>query len=116
MICTLGDWQIMQKPNDEILYNCSEFDKQNDEWVSFPIGMGFKYIDCTDIERSQIGIHSQLVLCAVADYTDGRRRGATSKNRRTILQTLASNGISNSYVDASSYFFELPKYKFVISL
>lgn len=115
MICTLKDWQEIQKPKEEILYNCSEFDRQNDEWVHFPIGIGFKYIDCNDIERSQIGDHSNLVFCAVADYTDGRRRGATPKNRRTILQTLAANGISNTYIDASSYFFELPKYKFVIS-
>ena len=115
MICSLLDWQEIIKPREELLYNCSEFHSQTDEWVSFTIGIGYKYIHYSNIERSQLGSHSNLVLCAFADYTDTRRRSALPKNRRSILQTLARNNINNVHIDPSAYFYELPNYKFVIS-
>jgi hypothetical protein len=65
--------------------------------------------------KLQLGSHSNTVLCACADDTDTLRRGSSSKNRKTILATLASNGIKNTRLNPNEYFESLPSYKFVIS-
>lgn len=115
MLLTLKEWQQIVKPKEELLYNCSEFKFQNDEWVSFPIGMGYTIINYeNDIKNTQIGNHMNLVLCAINSSTDARRR-ANMKNRSTILSTLTSNNIINMHFNSRDYFNILPTYKFVIS-
>jgi glycosyltransferase involved in cell wall biosynthesis len=112
---TLEKWQQMIKPRKEWLYNCSEYEYKNDEWVSFPIGMGWKIINHNySLPVLQYGTHDKLVLCAIYPDTDKNRR-QTGTNRQSILETLRSKQIENTYLDSSVYYTELPKYKFVIS-
>jgi hypothetical protein len=112
---TLRKWQQTIKPRNELLYNCSECTYLNDEWVPFPIGMGWTIINYSGrLEDIQFGTHDKLVLCAIRSSTDQRRRSNTM-NRTTILEILRSNCIYNVEMDSTNYFRELPKYKFVIS-
>jgi hypothetical protein len=62
----------------------------------------------------QCGKHEKTVQCAIAASTDRHRR-SEGKNRRTILDTLTGNNISNRRTDCIEYFTSLPNYKFVIS-
>jgi hypothetical protein len=111
----LYEWQMTIKPKNKLLYNCSECTYLNDEWVPFPIGMGWSFINFTyPIEIAQIGQHNMLVLCAINKNTDTIRRPII-KNREIILQTLNRNNIFNIQLESSTYFKELPNYKFVIS-
>lgn len=113
---TLRKWQQTLKPKEELIYNCSEFEKCEDGWVDFPIGMGAKYANYTgSYESSQIGNHYHIVLCCIADWTDCMRRRPNPPNRRSYLQTLANNGIRNIQLDEQIYFSALPHVKFVIS-
>ena len=115
MKLTLKEWQQLVKPKEDILYNCSEFKYLNDEWVPFPIGMGYTIINYHgDLKMTQLGTHDNLVLCAIASNTDERRR-SKGKNRRTILSTLSKNNIHNTHFDSNRYFNILPTYKYVIS-
>jgi hypothetical protein len=112
---SLKEWQQIIKPKHDWLYNCSECKYKNDEWVPFPIGMGWSIINDTgSVADIQIGSHDKLVLCAIHPDTDKRRRH-TGKNRASILDTLRSNQIENQYLIPYNYFRELPQYKFVIS-
>ena len=112
---TLHKWQQMIKPYNEWLYNCSEYKYLNDEWVSFPIGMGWTIIkQQLSLKELQHGAHDRLVLCAISANTDQRRR-STGLNRKVILETLQSHQIENVAMESSVYFRELPNYKFVIS-
>ena len=112
---TLHKWQQMIKPQNEWLYNCSEEVYQNDEWVRFPIGMGWTIIQHPQpLKEIQHGSHDKLVLCAISTNTDQRRR-PTGVNRNSIIDTLRSHQIENRVLEPSSYFRELPGYKFVIS-
>ncbi len=113
---TLRAWQQTVKPKEELLYNCSEFSQLNDEYVPFPIGMGWSIINyCGDIQAIQRGTHEQTVLCAIHTHTDQRRRGTNTINRLAILDTLRINDIHNIYIDSPAYFEALPSYKFIIS-
>jgi hypothetical protein len=113
---TLKDWQNLAKPKQELLYNCSEFDRQEDGWVPFTIGMSYQFINYVDsLENVQKGVHNDLVLCAFSHWTDRTRRGKSPLCRDRILETLFTNGISNQTLNPSDYFQSLPKYKFVIS-
>jgi hypothetical protein len=113
---TLFVWQKHPKQRNELLYNCSEFDKQNDDWVEFPIGMSWQFVNYPEpINNAFLGDHVNLVLCAIKDHTDQRRRGSSSVNRCTILNSLRQNGIQNVHMDSTAYFSSLPQYKFVIS-
>jgi hypothetical protein len=115
MKLTLQEWQKNMKQKQELLYNCSEFSQQNDEWVSFPIGIGYKIINYNGpFEKVQFGEHNNLVLCSVHPETDKRRR-PNGINRSTIVTILSSNGIQNTYLDSNIYFESLPNYKFIIS-
>lgn len=112
----LTTWQQTEKTRSELLYNCSEFDRQNDEWIPFTIGMGWSIINYGgDLKQTQIGTHEHLVFCAINQNTDQRRRGSTPICRQSILNTLSKSGIHNQYIDSSTYFNALPSYKFVIS-
>jgi len=115
MNLTLREWQTILKTKEQILYNCSEFSHQNDEWVSFPIGIGYTFINYQGpLEKVQFGNHENIVFCAINPDTDKRRR-PSGMNRSVILQNLSSNGIYNSYIDSNLYFESLPSYKFIIS-
>ena len=97
------------------MYNCSEHTTLNDEWVSFPIGIGWTIIKQElSLKEIQCGEHNKLVLCSIRSYTDQRRR-PNGLNRTSILDTLHSHQIENQELESSVYFKELPKYKFVIS-
>jgi hypothetical protein len=112
----LSQWQTTEKLRSEILYNCSEFDRMNDEWVSFPIGIGWTIINYNNpLSTIQIGNHEKLVHCGISVTTDQRRRGSTPLCRKRFVETLAMNGIHNTLTPSSSYFSTLPSYKFVIS-
>jgi hypothetical protein len=112
MILTLKEWQNTIKSKEELLHCCSEFIHQNDEWVPFPIGLGyFNYKG--PLEKVQIGNHENLVLCSIKS-TDNNRR-PTGINRSSIIKTLSLQGISNTYMDPDLYFETLPIYKFIIS-
>jgi hypothetical protein len=110
---TLLEWQTYKKPCSELLYNCSEFKYQNDEWVDFPIGMGWKFIYHREQEFLKNDNHSQLVLCAINTYTDRRRRPIGGRD--AILKILNNNGISNNLFSSNDYFNTLSKYKFIVS-
>ena len=112
----LTTWQQTEKSRSELLYNCSEFDRLNDEWVPFSIGMGWTIINYGgDLKQTQIGSHEHLVFCAIKTTTDQRRRGSTPICRQSILKALSAHGIHNQYINSSAYFTTLPSYKFVIS-
>jgi hypothetical protein len=117
MKLTLRQWQQTVKPKEEILYNCSEFQHLNDEWVPFSIGMQYKIMDFkyAPLEPFQIGPHNNTVFCGIVTTTDQRRRGHLPVNRNIIEHTLSRNGIHNTKVDSVTYFRILPTYKFVIS-
>lgn len=113
---TLEQWQKLQKPIHELLYNCSECAFLNDEWVSFPIGIGWSFIHFPiDIENFHTGNHEQLVMCSLGDTTDQRRRGHLPVNRLNIIKNLSKNNIFNHYIHPSVYFKNLSNFKFVIS-
>lgn len=115
MKISLKEWQLIIKSKEELLYNCSEFSQQNDEWVSFPIGMGYTFINYQrNLEKVQMGNHENLVFCTINPDTDKRRR-PIQINRSSILHNLSNNGVYNSYIDSNSYFESLPNYKFIIS-
>jgi hypothetical protein len=109
---TLHEWQHLEKPKHEIIFNCSECEHLNDEWVPFTIGIGYKY---ALYNKPLIGNHESLVLCALHVPTDQARRGHMSVNRAKIVGTLSKNGIMNRYFQPNTYFSALPTYKFVIS-
>ena len=110
---TLHKWQQMIKPKKEWLYNCSEYTFLNDEWVPFPIGMGWTIINhMLPLKEIQHGRRDKTVLCAIRAWTDERRR-PSGLNRRSIVETLRSNQIENG--ETGSYYRDLPNYKFVIS-
>ena len=112
----LTTWQQTEKSRSELLYNCSEFDRQNDEWVPFSIGMGWTIINYGgNLKQTQIGAHEHLVFCAINQNTDQRRRGSTPICRQSIVKALSAHGIQNVYIPSSTYFTTLPSYKFVIS-
>jgi len=113
---SLHEWQQSIKPIREWLYNCSEYIHQTDEWVPFPIGMGWSIIQQqkTPLNVLQYGNHVKTVLCAFNPITDQRRR-PNGVNRISILNTLRSHHIENQTLDPTVYFKELPTYKFVIS-
>ena len=108
---TLRRWQEKVKNPSGFIINASVMD-ESDSWQEFPIGMQFSYVNEKDLIGIQLGSHSQTVLCAISEVTDGRRR-PTGLNRKSILENLKKNGIHNGII--SDYFKKLPEYKFVIS-
>lgn len=112
---TLEEWQKRPKSEHEILYNCSEYAHLNDEWVPFPIGMGWSIIHHKGyIERFHEGAHQHWVLCVINPNTDKRRR-PRPPNRKSILNVLQQQHIHNTTLSAQTYFEKLSDYKFIIS-
>jgi hypothetical protein len=114
MRITLREWQKRLKSRDSLLYNCSEV-TGGDGWVSFPIGMGYPFMNYSlPLETAQIGNHNRTVLSAFSAGTDKHRR-PTGVNRAAIAATLQKNGIPTVRLPSMIYFRALPDYKFVVS-
>ena len=112
---TLFEWQKTLKQRDQLMYNCSEFEHCNDEWIPFSIGMSWEIgLYQGSLADIQIGPHGHMAFCAIRPHTDKERR-PTGINREFILQTLESNGIKNINVPSYAYLRMLPHFKFVIS-
>jgi len=112
MFFTLKTWQNRLKDKKDLIVQASVTDG-SDSWTSWPIGMGFGYVNVKHLE-TQIGGRGLLVLCALNADTDQRRRPETP-NRKSFLKTLNENGIPNKSLDSKEYFLQLPNYKFVVS-
>jgi hypothetical protein len=119
MRCTLREWQLCLKNPADLILQASSIpgeDKRTDLWQPFPIGMSWQW----EAERRagrippQQGAHSDLVFCAINEFTDMRRKKA-AVNRQKILATLSRRMILNQILHPSQYFKVLPNYKFVIS-
>lgn len=113
-MCKLTEWQnILKEPSSLIVQASSVCG--GDLWMPFPIGMSWQYVKYFNNSRSwQIGSHENLVLCAINQYTDIRRR-PIGINRQQIINTLQNNNIQNTNLSGETYFSSLPSYKFVIS-
>ncbi len=112
---SLREWQNMIVHKDQIIVQASTTDGCDGQTCT-SIGMSYIYAHYPDKTADfQIGNHDQLVLCAIGENTDQRRRGGQAINRRNIIATLKSNGIENVALKGLEYFESLPKYKFVIS-
>jgi hypothetical protein len=98
---SLRSWQTLPK-NPSILQASST--TGNDDWTEFPIGMSYQWLK---YPSSLLGNHSELLLCAVSTYTNPKREVA--------VKNLETNGFQNTSVSPERYFYELPKYKFVVS-
>ena len=115
---TLLEWQIIFKPLEELIVQPSIKDgSDRSEKFDFSIGMGYLYATLSKEKQKeiQIGSHSKLVLCAVNDRTDMRRRGMSNINRKKILEIIKKNGIDNVRLKPDSYYESLGEYKFIIS-
>jgi hypothetical protein len=114
MIMTLREWQKTAKLISNLIYNCS-VTSGKDEWVNFPIGLGWSIIknqDCFD--KLFIGEHNNLVLCAISALTDKKRR-PSGRNRLLYLRNLHRKGIFNYNLNSKDYFNCLSNFKFIIS-
>lgn len=112
-----------------MIFCASEYRFCNDGWTGFTIGIGPKIIDYINNNKNfdniQFGSHENTVLCKISDWTDQWRR-PNEKNRKTIINNLANNGIINTcpkfdfreYMildDVIQYYDGLAKHKFIIS-
>jgi hypothetical protein len=112
---TLAEWQTKSKERSQLLYNCSEFIYQNDQWVPFPIGMSWGIINYRGpIQDIQVGPHNQQLLCAIITTTDEHRR-PSGKNRKSIVETLRKKGVENHRIPNHHYLHSLPHFQFIIS-
>jgi hypothetical protein len=116
MQMTLRQWQKTYKDPKNFIVQASKKDGL-DGWVTFPIGMGFKFVANYTQKRAkkwQQGSHTNLVLCAIQATSDSRRR-PTGVNRQMFIKNLEKAKILNIKLPGSFYFAELPCYKFIIS-
>lgn len=120
IIMTLREWQNCIKPLNQIIVQASTIDS-SDGLTNCSIGMSYGYsrlmknINEQGYISTQIGNHDKLVNCSISAETDNRRRGNNLVNRKNIIKTLMINNIFNENIDNSIYYYNLPKYKFVIS-
>lgn len=112
-IMTLQKWQSIIKPIDNLIVQASTTDGMDGTTIS-SIGMCYHYVNIPNKEDIQLGSHESLVLCAVNETTDNRRRN-NSLNRKSIINILKNNGISNIKINPDNYYKKLPEYKFIIS-
>jgi len=112
---TLKEWQNQIKSIPDLIIQASSING-NDNWCDWPIGMQWQYVlNYKKGNELQIGSHENIVLCAINNNTDQRRRGKTLINRKCIIEILSKNGILNTLLTHDKYFSKLPTYKFVIS-
>jgi hypothetical protein len=108
----LVEWQNTYKDPSSLIVQASSMNL-DDAWMEFPIGMQYGYHKVKKFgSRLQIGNHAKLVFCGITPSTDSMRR-PTGKNRVSILETLARNGIPNKM--SNTFYEDLPSYKFVVS-
>lgn len=111
---TLTEWKSLKKDTSNLIVQASSI-CGGDLWMPFPIGMNWTYVkNFNENNNWQIGSHEKLVLCAISQTTDSRRR-PTGINRKQILNNLQKNRIQNIELEQGTYFSLLPSYKFVIS-
>lgn len=109
---TLREWQNCNKDPSQYIIQASTVDG-GDRPTAMSIGMGYGIMSFKDnLHTIQLGSHSELVLCAISESTDERRRGPV---RKEIVKSLEINGVPNVKLDHEKYFTCLPSYKFVIS-
>lgn len=113
---SLKNWQKKYKPIDDIIIQNSPTDGSS-SWGNIFIGMSYLYNKFSDEEKDnfQIGKHNKLLLCAISDHTDQRRRGESKINRKIIIKNLENNKFENKKINPNYYFKNLSDYKFVIS-
>jgi hypothetical protein len=111
---TLVQWQKERKDEKQLIVQ-SSLEDGSDGFVPYPIGMGYKFLNCNKNIEYQLGDHENLVLCAIAPTTDGIRRRGQFLTRKMILETLGERNIINKLLSEEEYFAKLPSYKFVIS-
>ena len=112
---TLQQWQNILKKESNLIVQASQHDI-TDTFCS--IGMSVQYLNRKnklDYKKHQIGIHNNLVLCAININNDTRRRNCNIINRKNIVNTLKYNKIENKNYSPDEYFEMLPTYKFIIS-
>lgn len=116
-ISSLEKWQTTLKQSKSLIVQASSIGGPHENTIC-SIGMNYKYLQITkeekNIEKYQIGNHTNLVLCAINTTNDLPKRLNTI-NRKTIVETLHKNNISNIELSPEEYFTSLPSYKFVIS-
>lgn len=115
MKCTLREWQQRVKPLSEVIVQASAIDG-SDSWQAWPIGMGYDFLAYKSLfQGTQIGAHTQTVLCCFITGTDERRR-RMGFNRRKIEYELHKRGIYNlPFVRKEPYWKALLDHKFIIS-
>ena len=120
VVMTLREWQNCIKQLNQIIVQSSTVD-ESDGLTNCSIGMCYGYskfiknADETGQILTQIGKHNNLLNLSISSTTVMRRRRNHSINRPKILETLKNNNFYNISIDTSSYYTELPQYKFVIS-
>lgn len=116
MLLTLRQWQQTYKDPKNFIVQASKQDG-SDGWLTFPIGMGWQFAANWRPELTpkwQFGSHQNIVLCAILEVSDLRRR-PIGINRRLIVSNLGRVGIQNVKLTGAQYFNDLSSYKFVIS-
>ena len=109
----LKEWQTIEKPENELIVQASVVDG-SDSLTSVPIGMSWQYMFQKGNSKScQTSTHYNLILCAISQDTDSRRR-PKGINRKSIIETLERNGIRNINLEHGNYYKLLPTFKFVI--
>ena len=74
---TLEQWQKLYKPISNLIVQASIKDSSSkNEKFNFPIGMQYSYLNLEkEIGRKiQFGQHKKIVLCAISQDTDKKRR------------------------------------------
>lgn len=119
-VMSLRQWQQTVKDPSSLIIQASSR-AMDDGWQPYPIGMSYRFLDgkypgerLMNASSWQMGSHDKLVLCALSDHTDQRRR-ASPPNRRSILESLGANGIANRQIEHDEYFATLALHKFVLS-
>tara|TARA_Y100000589_G_scaffold321140_1_gene352056 strand:- start:234 stop:914 length:681 start_codon:yes stop_codon:yes gene_type:complete len=115
---TLEQWQKLYKPISNLIVQASIKDSSSkNEKFNFSIGMQYSYLNLEkEIRRKiQFGKHKKIVLCAISQDTDKKRRGKKNISRKIILHNLFHNKIYNHRMDSNDYYHRLSRYKFIIS-
>ena len=110
---TLREWQVGPRPEPQQLIVQASSEDGSDGWLEHPIGMQYGFVSVG--HHNFLGSHQHDLLVAFHPYTDARRRAGFETTRASIARTLHSNGFPNVSLDASSFYRQLPHFKFVAS-
>jgi FkbM family methyltransferase len=104
--------------DENIIVNSTPTDGSS-SFVSFPIGHQWKYHQLNQEEKKLFYNHpqknSELLLMAINDQKDCRRRVNKEITRKVIKNNLEKNGFQNQWMSSKEYFSTIGKYKFIIS-